>query len=221
IIFQIIAKCIGVLFIIVGAAALVGLIISFISLGIVDIINIPGMDFINIANSGNTPIWLIFLFVFFGIGIPFFFIFYIGLKILINNLKSIGNIAKFTLLGLWLFSILALVVIGIREASEHAFNERTVEKQHLQIKPMDTIKIKMAENDLFRNSYRNNGFKVANNENGQKTIYRQDITDLVKYTTDTMATIAIEKSADGRNYEKAMTRAKNIHYNYKFTNNQL
>ncbi|PKQ45280.1 PspC domain-containing protein [Confluentibacter flavum] len=219
--FKVIAKFIGVLFIIIGASALVGLIIALFSLGVADIVHIPGIDFIDIANSGNTPIWLISLFVFFTVGIPFFFLFYLGLKILINNLKSIGNIAKFTLLGLWLFSIIALVVIGIREASEHAFNERTVEKQYLQIKTMDTLKIKMAENDLYRNSYRTNGFKIANNQNGDKTIYRQDITILVKYTTDTIATIGIEKSADGRNYEKAITRAKNINYNYTFTNNQL
>src|SRR5690606_29317714 len=130
-IFQIIAKFIGVLFIVVGATALVGLILALFSLGVADIIHIPGIDFIDIANSGNTPIWLISLFIFLAIGIPFFFLLYIGLKILINNLKSIGNIAKFTLLGLWLCSIIALIVIGIREASEHAFNERTIEKQHL------------------------------------------------------------------------------------------
>src|SRR5690606_17607273 len=121
-IFKIIAKLIGVLFIVVGAATLVGLIISLISLGVVGIINIPGSEYIDIANAGSTPIWLVCLFVFFAVGIPFFFIFYIGLKILINNLKSIGNIAKFTLLGVWIFSIIALVVIGIREASEHATN---------------------------------------------------------------------------------------------------
>lgn len=219
--FKVIAKFIGILFIIIGASALVGLIIALFSLGVADIVHIPGIDFVDIANSGNTPIWLISLFVFFAVGIPFFFLFYLGLKILINNLKSIGNIAKFTLLGLWLFSIIALVVIGIREASEHAFNERTVEKQYLQIKTMDTLKVKMAENDLYRNSYRTNGFKVATDENGNKTIYRQDITILVKYTTDTIATIGIEKSANGRNYEKAITRAKNINYNYSFANNQL
>ncbi|WP_100614989.1 PspC domain-containing protein [Confluentibacter citreus] len=219
--FKIIAKFIGILFIIIGASALVGLIIALFSLGVADIVHIPGIDFVDIANSGNTPIWLISLFVFFAVGIPFFFLFYLGLKILINNLKSIGNIAKFTLLGLWLFSIIALVIIGIREASEHAFNERTIEKQYLQIKPMDTLRVTMAENDLYRNSYRTNGFKIANNENGDKTIYRQDISILVKYTTDTIATIGIEKSADGRNYEKAITRAKNINYNYSFTNNQL
>lgn len=219
--FTVIAKFIGVVFIIIGATTLVGLIIALFSIGVADIVSVPGIDFIDIANSGNTPIWAVSLFVFLAIGIPFFFLFYLGLRILINNLKSIGNIAKFTLLGLWLFSIIALVVIGIREASEHAFNERIVEKQQLPIKTKDTLRIKMAENDIYRTSYRSNGFKIANNESGQKTIYRQDITILVKYTTDTMATMAIEKSADGRNYDKSITRAKNINYNYTVSNNQL
>ncbi len=220
--FKIIAKFIGILLMVVGAAVLIALIISLFSIGVIDIIHIPGMDFVEIANSGNTPLWLVSIFVLFGVGIPFFFLFYLGLKILINNLKSIGNIAKFTLLGLWLFSIIALIVIGIREASEHAFNEHTIQKSTLQIKANDTLKIKMADNDLYSNNiYRNNGFKMANNENGQKTIYRSDITILVKSTTDSIATISIEKSADGRNYEKAITRAKNIHYNYIFNNNEL
>lgn len=219
--FTVIAKFIGVVFIIIGATTLVGLIIALFSIGVADIVSVPGIDFIDIANSGNTPIWAVSLFVFLAVGIPFFFIFYLGLRILINNLKSIGNIAKFTLLGLWLFSIIALVVIGIREASEHAFNERIVEKQQLPIKTKDTLRIKMAENDIYRTSYRSNGFKIANNEVGQKTIYRQDITILVKYTTDTIATMSIEKSADGRNYDKAITRAKNINYNYTVSNNQL
>lgn len=220
-IFKIIAKLIGVLFIVVGAATLVGLIIALISLGVVGIINIPGSEYIDIANAGSSPIWLVCLFVFFAVGIPFFFIFYLGLKILINNLKSIGNIAKFTLLGLWIFSIISLVVIGIREASEHATNERTVEKHALPIKSRDTLRIKMSENDIYNHSYRTNGFKVINDDNGKKLIYRQDVTILVKYTTDTIASIAIQKSADGRNYEKAIARAKNINYGYTINNGQL
>src|SRR5690606_9962653 len=147
--FKIIAKFIGIMLMFVGAVTLIALIIALFSVGVVDIIHIPGMNFVNIANSGNTPIWLVSLFVLFAVGIPFFFLFYLGLKILINNLKSIGNIAKFTLLGLWLFSIIALVIIGIREASERAFNERVVDKQELRLKSTDTLKIKMADNDLF------------------------------------------------------------------------
>jgi phage shock protein PspC (stress-responsive transcriptional regulator) len=219
--FKIFAKFIGIILIFVGAVTLIALIIGLFSLGVADIVHIPGIDFADIVNAGNSPVWLISLFVFFAIGIPFFFLFYLGLKILVNNLKSIGNVAKFTLLGLWLFSIIGLVVIGVREASEHAFNERVIEKQTLNITATDTLMIKMAENDLFRNQYRNNGFKIANNENGEKTIYRSDVRILVKSTTDSVATIAIEKNADGRNYEKAINRAKNVNYNFNFNNETL
>ncbi|AXP81540.1 PspC domain protein [Mariniflexile rhizosphaerae] len=219
---KIFAKFIGIILILVGAFALISLIISWLSLGVADIVHIPGMDFVNIAIAGNSPVWLASLLAFFAIGIPFFFLFYLGLKILVNNLKSIGNIAKFTLLGLWLFSIIGLIVIGLREASEHAFNEHVIEKQALFITANDTLEIKMAENDLLRNRHhRHDSFKVANNENGEKTIYNSDISITVKSTTDSLATISIEKSADGRNYDKAIERAKNIHYNYVLKGNML
>ncbi|WP_308991166.1 PspC domain-containing protein [Mariniflexile litorale] len=220
--FKIFAKFIGIIFIIVGAFALIALIISWFSVGIADIVHIPGMDFVNIAIAGNSPVWLASLLLFFAIGIPFFFLFYLGLKILVNNLKSIGNIAKFTLLGLWLFSIIGLVVIGLREASEHAFNERITEKKELLITANDTLEIKMTENDLLRNRYyRHDSFKVANNENGEKTIYRSDISIIIKSTTDTLASISIEKSADGRNYDIAIDRAKKINYNYILKGQEL
>lgn len=218
--FKVFAKFIGIILIMVGASTLIGLIIALFSLSITDII--PGLDLANIVNAGNTPVWVASLLAFFTVGIPFFFLFYLGLKILVTNLKSIGSIAKFTLLGLWLFSIIGLVVIGIKEASEHAFNERIVEKQTLQFKASDTLKIKIADNDLFNNrAFRNYSFKVANNDRGEKTIYSSDVRIIIKPTTDSVATISIEKSADGRNYEKAITRAKNTNYSYTFEGNEL
>ncbi|MBU3822836.1 PspC domain-containing protein [Flavobacteriaceae bacterium XHP0103] len=219
--FKLFAKFIGVLLILIGSLTIIALIIAWFSVGVADVLHIPGTNFINVANPGNTPIWLVSLFVFFAIGIPFFFLFYLGLKILINNLKSIGNIAKFTLLGLWLFSIIALVVIGIREASEHAFNERFVERQELNVMAADTLKISMAENQLFRNHYRSHSYKLANNENGDEMLYRKNIMFSVKPTTDSIAKISIEKSAEGSDYEKAINRAKNINYNYTLNNNAL
>ncbi|GAA3654688.1 PspC domain-containing protein [Flavivirga jejuensis] len=220
--FKLFAKFIGVILIIVGAITLIALIVTLFSLGIVDFIHIPGLDLVDIVNAGNTPVWLVSLFVLFTVGIPFFFVFYLGLKILINNLKSIGNIAKFSLLGLWLIAMIGLVIIGIRQASEHTFDERIITKQELNITANDTLKIKMAENDLYISSHRrSNSFKVANNENGEKTIYRSDIRIIVKSTTDSLAKIGIEKSADGRNYEKAIERAKNINYNYSFSGHVL
>ena len=220
--FKVFAKFIGVILMFTGAITIISLIIALFSVGVINVIHIPGIELIDVVNAGNTPVWLVSLFTFFTVGIPFFFLFYLGLKILINNLKSIGNIAKFTLLGLWLISTIGLIVIGIRQASEHTFDERVITKQELNITANDTLKIKMAENDLYINSYyRNNSFKVLNNENGEKTIYRSDIRVIVKSTTDSLAKIGIEKSADGSNYGKAIERAKNINYNYAFNGNEL
>ena len=221
--FKIFAKFIGIILIIVGASALIALIIGWFSVGVANVVHIPGIDFLNVANAGNTPIWFASLLVFLLVAIPFFFLFYLGLKILVNNLKSIGSIAKFTLLGLWLFAIIGLSIIAIREASEHAFDESYIEKTGLNITKTDTLHIKMIGNDNFSNNfYRNNGnFKLAYNEKGEKVIYASDIRIIVKPTTDSIATIAIEKSADGRDYEKARERAKNINYKFDFKNNTL
>ncbi|WP_396603289.1 PspC domain-containing protein [Algibacter sp. R77976] len=220
--FKVIAKFIGVILIIVGAAALIALVIGLFSVGVADVIHIPGLDLVEMANAGDTPIWLVSLFSFFAVGIPFFFLFYLGLKILINNLKSIGNIAKFTLLGLWLISIIALIVFGVRQASEHAFEESYTVKTELPTTANDTLNIKMVSNDNFNSEhYRHDKFKLAYNDNGDKVLYSSDIDIIVKSTTDSVARIAIRKRADGRDYERAIERAKNINYNFNLKNSTL
>ena len=220
--FTVFAKFVGIILMITGASALIALIIGLFSLGVTNILHIPGLDFVEMANAGNTPIWLVSLLAFFLVGIPFFFLFYLGLKILVNNLKSIGNIAKFTLLGIWILSIIGLIIIGIRQASEHAFNERVTEKQEFYIVPNDTLKIKMVNNDKYGSLYRKHqSFKFATNENGERIIYSSDIDIIVKSTTDSLASISIEKSADGRDYDKATERAKNISYNYTIKGNDI
>ncbi len=95
--FKIFGKFIGILLIIIGASTIIGLFIGFLTVGVADAVHIPGIDFYNIVNSTNTPVWIVSLLVFFAIGIPFFFLLYLGLKILVTNLKSIGNVAKFSL----------------------------------------------------------------------------------------------------------------------------
>ncbi len=220
--FKVFAKFIGVILIITGAAALIGLIIGLFSLGVADIIHIPGLDMVELVNAGETPIWLVSLLTFFAFGIPFFFLFYLGLKILINNLKSIGNVAKFTLLGLWLVSIIALIVVGVRQASEHAFEESYTEKTELPITANDTLNIKMVNSDNFNaDTHRHNRFKLAYNDNGDKVLYSSDIDIIIKSTTDSLAKIGIRKRADASNYEKAIERAKNIDYGFELKDNTL
>ena len=217
---KVFAKFIGIMLIIVGAATLIGLIIGFFTVGATDLIHVPGFDFIDAA---NTPIWLVSLLMLFAIGIPFFFVFYLGLKILINNLKSIGNIAKFSLLGIWFIAIISLIVIGVKQASEHAFDASVNNKETLNITANDTLRVKMASNDTYKNNaYRSgNSVRLVYNDNDEKIIYSSDIRLIVRSTKDSLAYLKIEKSAEGSSYQQAKERAKNINYNYALIGNEL
>ncbi|EGV44401.1 PspC domain-containing protein [Bizionia argentinensis JUB59] len=221
--FKIIAKFIGVILIITGASAIIGLLVGFLTVGLTDVISIPGFELINAANTSNTPIWLVSMLAFFAIGIPFFFIFYLGLKILINNLKSIGNIAKFTLLGIWLLSIISLTIIGIKQATQHAFDARVSQKETLNITANDTLIVKMVEsldhNRDFRRS--SNSSRIAYNDTNEKYIYSRDIRLIVKSTKDSVGYIIIEKKADGSSFVLAKKRANSIDYDYQINGNTL
>ncbi|WP_430467798.1 PspC domain-containing protein [Winogradskyella ouciana] len=219
---KVIAKFIGVILIIVGISTLIALIVALFSIGITDAVHFPGMDFIDVANAANIPIWLVSMLLFFAIGIPFFFIFYLGLKILVNNLKSIGNVAKFTLLGLWLMSIIGLVIIGIKQASEHAFDAKVTTKTELNIKAGDTINLSMTGLDNYNSYYydHSSGFKIIEDDNGRNLV-SSDVRFIVRSTADSVASIIVEKEATGSNYNTAKKRAENINYNYALSGNEL
>ncbi|NJW55727.1 hypothetical protein HC175_22695, partial [Salinimicrobium sp. CDJ15-91] len=101
-------------------------------------IEAPWTDFIEITGPGADSIWIISALAFFAIGIPFFFLFILGLKILVKNLKSIGKTAKMVLLALWIISILGLVFFGIQEATERAFDGEVRISETLPVTSNDT-----------------------------------------------------------------------------------
>ncbi|WP_203258531.1 PspC domain-containing protein [Hyunsoonleella ulvae] len=225
--FKIFAKVIGAILLFVGSVTVIALIVSLFTVGISDAVNVPGFDVVDAANSANTPIWLVSLLVLFAAGVPFFFLAYLGLKILVNNLKSIGNVAKFSLLGLWLISVIGLVVLGVKQASEHAFDANVVVKEQINITAKDTVFVKMVGNDnYYRNKrgylYRNaNSFKIVPDENDEKIIYSSDIRLIVRSTKDSLAALSIEKKAEGSSYVIAKKRAEQINYNYALSNKEL
>ncbi|MBT8282539.1 MAG: PspC domain-containing protein, partial [Muriicola sp.] len=204
--FKVLAKFIGVLLIIIGASTLIGLFIGLFTVGTLDIIHIPGLDFYDIFNASGTPVWVISLLSFFAVGIPFFFVLYLGLKILINNLKSIGNVVKFSLLGLWLISIIGLVVMGIREAAAHAYSGSTTVKEELYLPAgQDTLVIRPMSSELFENQ-ENIGFNdmtITYDENGERLLFSDDIRFDITKSSDTLAYLKIRRNADGSSLSDA------------------
>jgi len=222
--FMVIGKFIGILLIIIGAATLIGLFVGLFTVGILDVIHIPGLDFYDMVNSTDAPVWLVTLLTFFAVGIPFFFLLYLGLKILVNNLKSIGNIAKFSLLGLWLLSIIILAILGIKQATAHAYTGSTRQDEVLFAdKTPDTLLVRMKSSELY--SYQEDigfdGMTLTRNEEGERVLFSDDVHFDIQQSEDSLAHIHIRRDADGSTFEEAEARAGKIDYVYGLDGNAV
>ncbi len=222
--FKVFAKFIGVLLIIIGGATLIGLFVGLFTVGLLDIIHIPGVDFYDIVNTTDAPVWLVSLLSFFAVGIPFFFLLYLGLKILINNLKSIGNIIKFSLLGLWLLAVIGLLFLGIKQASAHAYTGSATVKEVLYLQAeTDTLVVGTRSSELYENqeNLRFNNMTLTYGDNGEQLLFSDDIRFDINKSTDSLAYIRVRKDADGSSFADARERADKINYNYLLEGNTL
>lgn len=126
-----------------------------------------------------------------------------------------GRIAKYTLLGLWLIALMALISIGVREFSEHAYNESVTQTQPLPFRTADTLTITMAElKNKDGRFYNHSEFDILTDENDVKKIYSEKVRLTIKPSQDTIPYIKIRKEAEGNNYKNARERAANILYQY-------
>ena len=175
-VFKIFAKFLGVILIITGFAVLISLLIAVFTLGSSDFIDVPWQSFVEAGNFTDYPIWSFGLLMFFAVGIPFFFLVLLGFKLLTPNLKSIGNIAKYTLLALWIIAIGILISIGVKQASEVAYEGKTVQKETINLMPNDTLYVKFKYNDYYtKNIDDNENFKFVQDSSNNEMIYSNDV----------------------------------------------
>jgi hypothetical protein len=75
-------------------------------------------------------------------------------------MKSIGNIAKYTLLALWLISVALAISIGIKQAAAFTADGRVIQKKILCC--CQPIHIKFKHNDYYaKNIDDRDDFKIA------------------------------------------------------------
>ncbi|MXO06137.1 PspC domain-containing protein [Flavobacterium sp. HBTb2-11-1] len=221
-IFKIFAKFLGVILIISGISTLIMLLIGVFTLGTNIFIDFPWQNFIEAGNFTEYPLWSFGLLMFFAVGIPFFFLTLLGFKLLSPNLKSIGNITKYTLLALWIISIAILTSIGIKQATEISYDNKVVEKKVLAIKPTDTLYIKFKYNDYYTkslNHYRE--FEFVQDSANNDLIYSNDVRLHVLHTDESAPFMQIEKSARGNSFTNAKKRAEKITYKFQVSGNHL
>ncbi|MFT5751554.1 MAG: phage shock protein PspC (stress-responsive transcriptional regulator) [Flavobacteriales bacterium] len=219
---KILAKVFGVILIITGAAVVISLLISVLTMGAVDIFN-PGFTSIpELVNATNAPSWVVLLLALFAFGIPFFFLFYLGLKILSNNIKSMPLSGKLSLFGLWLVATIALGVLTINQFVAYSNTGKDVTKQELAIVKSDTLSIRMrGSQDFDIPMGRSNSYTQTRSTNGTKESILKNVRLIVRSTTEKNAYVVVEKRANGSSFQAAKDRAKTITYNYDIIERNL
>lgn len=218
-----VAKVIGALIAVSSAIMLGVVVVFFISLLFTSSLkNSMWHPWVNGFNYTDAPIWLMGTAAFFAIAIPLFMIFLLGLKILVDNLKPIGNITKFTLLAIWILSFISIIYLGVSQAKEINDEGKTVSKHDINLTQDEVLHIKFAYNDYFSKSvYPSHNFRFTQDSLGNDVIYTNDIDFYILKTDDSKPFIQIEKISNGKSSTEARKRAEKIKYNFKFEGNTL
>tara|TARA_R110001583_G_scaffold82151_3_gene218300 strand:- start:143 stop:1891 length:1749 start_codon:yes stop_codon:yes gene_type:complete len=223
--FTIFGKFIGALLIFIAAATLIGLIIggfSFFSFGVLGFgdgfIQHPPFFFDSVV-----PAWLLVVFTFIAIGIPFVVLFMLGLKILSSNVKSFSSTTKLSLLGVWIISLLGLGFAGINFATQNAYDGVYNQTEQLPFVANDTLKIKMIGDDNLSNR------SELTRRYSYETVYDGDIQKLystrinvdVKSTDNSNAYVKIRKESSGKNRLNANNNAQSVEYQFQLSDKDL
>ncbi len=221
-IFKIFAKILGVILIMASLTMLVFLFIGVFTLGSTAFIDFPWSSFVEAGNFSEYPLWVFGVIIFLAVGIPFFFLMLLGFKLLSPSMRSLGTIAKYTLLALWLLAIGALVSLGVKQATEFAVDGRFIQKENIPLQATDTLFVKFKSNDYYANGiHDNDNFIVTEDSADVKVIYSNQVRLYIVKTDEKVPYIQIERKAKGSSLSLAKKTAEKIKYGYKIQGNHL
>ena len=223
--FKVFGKFIGVILIFIAGITIISLLFGVFSIGSLEFLNVDN-EFVHYPPffyDSTLPKWLLSIFLFVLIGIPFIVLFILGLRILSPNVKKLSTSAILTLLGIWLVSLLAVSFSGIEYATTHAYNGTSVSKQSISYIEDKPLKIRVVNDDniYYNHNLRNRNNAVSVDFNDMKMKYSNDINIDVRKSETGNAYIEIKKTSEGRKRNKANDNAETIQYNFKSANNTI
>jgi len=224
-IFMIIGKFIGVLLVILAVTTILALLIGLFTVGSLDFIHEDWL-FLNsfIYNQSGLPIWIISILTFVLVGIPFFFLFALGLRILSNNSKSIGKTTKLTLLGVWIVALLMAIFFGTRQFMRSAYDGSVTNNNEIIFSKTDTLEIKMVDNKNISNQSvlkRSWQYEIIFDENKEAKIYSNNIRLNLLASDDEYMSAKTSKRSQGMTRKDARDNADLITYSYKLEDDEL
>jgi len=218
-IFSIVGKLIGVILILVSFAVIIAIFISFITFSFIDVNFGSDIAPIFLSNAViNTPVWINSILLLLAVGIPFFMLLYLGLKILVNNIKPMPGVVKLSLLGAWLLSIFALIFISIDQFASQSikvYEEPTVKE--IQLQAQDTLYVSMKSSkhyDRIDPIFSMNHISGSYDESGDQVLFSKHIRFNIQTSTSEKGRIEVSRGANGTNYKNALDRAREINYHF-------
>ena len=224
-ILKVFGKFIGALLIFIAAITLIALIVGAFSWGSVEMLGFEG-DYIQYPPfffDSILPMWLLVVFGFIAIAIPFVVLFMLGLKIISSNVKSFSTTTKLSLLGIWIIAILGLSFAGINFATQNAYDGVHNQTEDLPIAVSDTLAIKMIGNDNLSNEKelrRSHNYETVFDNDSEK-LYATRVNVDIKPTDKATAFVKIRKESDGKNRLTANKDAESIEYKFSLTEKNL
>ncbi len=222
-VFKVFAKVLGALIVVISSVTLFGVCVAAVILMFSS--SLPDNTVFNHITTPigfETPLWIQGILFLFALGIPAFFILYLGLKLLISNLKSIGSIVKYGLLAIWVVSVGILISLGINEFGQIAHEGKVVKKEIINLNPTDTLFVKFKNNDFYsKNVNKRDDFRITQDESGNQIIYSNNVRFEIMLTDEPTPYLQIEKLAHGKSLSEAKNRAEKIKYSYKIEGNKI
>ncbi|WP_299064987.1 PspC domain-containing protein [uncultured Polaribacter sp.] len=223
--FKIIGKFIGVIFVFLGAAIILSLIIGGFSVGSLEFLNIDG-NFISYPEffyDATLPRWLLTVSLFVLVGIPFLALLILGLRMLSSNVKQVSRATSLSLLGLWIIALLMIIFTAIEFGTTHANYGKNVVRKNITISKQDTLVVKMKNNDeiYYKHNLRRSSRRHEVEVDNKRMVYTNDIRIDVNRSNTDEAYVIIQKESYGKSSIRASKNAEKIKYNYTLSNNEL
>ena len=217
---KILTLLIGIFMLFIAGMFLLGLFISAI-IGSVFSAMIPH-ELIQFGLSLNLPLFVLGFFALLIVGIPFVFLFMLGLQLLAQNKSIMSRMTKLILLGLWVLALITLLVFGIVETKSFAISAKQNSVEMLDQQTADTLKVYL-NNDHKQTETVTvfNHFTLIEDEDENQ--YRLDRNVRININQNNANTIelSVEKNAKGWQQKQAIQNAKAIEYKYDYFDHQL
>jgi phage shock protein PspC (stress-responsive transcriptional regulator) len=216
--FKALIKIIGLVVFLAATTGLIGLIVSMITASFVNVDGQNLIHFFDLVVPHHEASWILLTAIILAAGIPLFLLAVLGLKLLVNNLKSIGIPAKIVLVVLWIISVIVISISIARIAASQAFDGNVIKVEEFAVDESKVFQLDLLKDSAIGDQtyVNNNGVKVID-YNGEKAIRISNVNVAMAVSKDSLAYVSISYKAKGDSFDSAKLNAESLIYEYELT----